>query len=102
MKSKLEIVQDAVASQQRYLRFLEKIGMRVLFGSGFAVSVVFAVSIQLSAPEPLSVFILAPTVILGGLIAAAVIKGGLWLCRKLAQTQIANYQKAIENLEHEQ
>jgi hypothetical protein len=102
MKTKLEILQNALASQQRYLRFLEKGWMGVLFGLGLAVSVVVAVSLQVSAPEPLPLIIVAPTVILGGLIVAVGSKGGIWLGRKLAQSQIAAYQRAIEKLEREQ
>ena len=102
MKTKLEILQDALAGQQRYLRFLDGSGTRVLFGFGFAAIVVSAVSIQLAAPEALPVILLIPVVLLGGLIAAAVIKAALWLCRKLAHAQIADYRKAIEQLERDQ
>ena len=102
MKTKLEILQNALKSQQRCLSSLPKISTRGIFAIGVAGFAFVVVANHVLSGErlPLAGLILAG--ICGGVIAAVILTGIIWLCRKLLRSQIASYQEAIEKLEREE
>ncbi|MBT3381948.1 MAG: hypothetical protein HN742_43215 [Lentisphaerae bacterium] len=102
MKTQLDRLRAALKHQQRYLRFLDRMGAWTILGvgvAGFAFAVV-ANRVLSGVRLPLAGLVLAG--ICCGVMAAVILTGSIWLCRKLARAQVKAYQEAIEKLEREQ
>ena len=105
MKTKLEMLQDALESKQRYLRFLDKNGTRTIHGVGGVACVVIVVAsgtLSRRGPFPGGLTGLILVAILGGLISAVILMGFIWLLKGVTKGQIASYQEAIDKLGREE